>query len=620
MQAGEVFLNIIGVIVLMLPVLVFHLLFFGRSKKTRHLFISFIASQFIFIGIALILSLIGLFYAWLVFLLYIIIVVVLHFFLRKRKNIGSAEWQWSDLVMGVIFSVFTFLFQIIYGFVFGPDTYSRYLTWGSVIASTHALPSVIVNGLIYQPVFSPPVNYLYISFLFSLFQSVNEQLLYCLPVFFAGMLVFLLMSWAREQKIGYAKYIIVLVLISSVSFLADFKTLGTEIYLITAFTVAFYFLQQYLMKRAMSSLLFMTLALGFASLIKMNGMFLSLLFFLVLFVELLIREKHKVKRLLSIIGLFLVTHVLSIVWFVRNTVLFQNPFYRQLYQYFPGPWNEYHRIAAQMYEEGVLAGAEQFKFSVSKIVSMHLAEFPVLLIVLLVALFVLWRVVMRKKVKSHEWIALISTGCLLVFMVFGYLHLPRVIPRYQFPFFGVFALITAIVFYFVVEFMVKRFRLEKKSFFGFFLSSGRSNLNRLLFALVIIGLVLVLVFSSQIKNEQENPIYGYFSSRNIQDITYFGVSEPYTTWKLNIQGYETKANLYHEVLGLDALDFDSKDAEYILGYFDDHDIEYVLMQKQYPLYFINREMAKPVGVLEEAGVLQVELETDGFILWKIRKG
>ncbi len=423
------FLTLFSLIILTIPIFVFHIITFGKSRNFFHITISILVTEYTTITVMEFLGFVEWFDGLLIFLTAIGILVLIGFYIHKNRQLvnnisnKSVIMENSSFMYILLFGLFLFFLQKNAFPPFLGDSYIAYLPWAKTIALDHFIPAYDINSSFYT-VSYPPLAYTKIAFLFSILGSFSESISSAMPLFYACLTIFILIGWAKEKSIN--GFLVLIPLIFSLTFLYDGRSVLQEPPLILFFTVSFYFMFKYLESKDNFSLVLLSISLSLSVMTKYSGF----LIFIVFFIFLLSKYHLIQKRYLL---LFILLQLPWIVWLTRNLLYYDNPFY-PLFS-FISPHNpvtvaisKYAQYMSMHTTSTHLASSTFKEFVINTLIGFPCIIFAIIYFI--------------KKYKDIEVKFFISI--FVIYFIVLNVSGNRYLDRYFFPFIGLFAFFAAI--------------------------------------------------------------------------------------------------------------------------------------------------------------------------------
>lgn len=336
-------------------------------KKTGDIRLSFFEA---FIGInfitatgLLIFGMFGIFNrASIIALIFILVLLIC----KSRYFIhGVGNYVWIYLLIPIT----ALGFMLLRGFFIG-DVYYHWLPFARAITTSGTLPD-FVNFNWFSVM---PYQSLLFAATFSLFGTLNQFANIWVPFLFCASTLILLLRWGREWGFSKDYQIFIAILFLSNAGLQFFGSwnLMQEPLVLFFSTAFFYFFHRFYDSHKIRDLVFVLASLSLAVFSKFNA-----IFFLLFLVPLFFQNKH--KKLFFSLSLVLFAHV--IFWFIRNYVVYGNPFFPILNSFFSGQYSQWYNqifdYAHHNFSPYPTLGS-RFKFILSGL----LEEYPYILLAL----------------------------------------------------------------------------------------------------------------------------------------------------------------------------------------------------------------------------------------------
>ena len=418
--------NVEGLVSLLIIPIAGHLIIYRRSLSFKHIMISIFISNYVLVGLMLVLGLAGLFYIWLLLPLALILFYLLGLILRKLSWIDLAEGtQFSKMHLVILLCLIAFLlFQSqLLPHDFSADTYGKYLGNAREISSEHKIPSVNLDTLEHSHISRPPIAMLYNAYIFSLLHP-DEQLARGMPIYFTILTLILLMAWGYEEKGKDASIVVPVVVLGSIYFWKTSLAVMQEPSLLFFCTLSFYCLNKYLTDRCLLHLIALIGSLTLGLLSKDSMLLVSGLIFVSLFFF-----SNTKKEPVSIIGYGLLFSFPVLLWYSKNYYIWGNPVFPLFDNIFKSKLYEYTSLSSKITSPILKANA----VPLSRFLSQFVTTFP---------LFALWGLYsVRNWRKGYIKIISITFSLTLIYLMVSGM---RWLPRYLSHFVGVYAVCAGI--------------------------------------------------------------------------------------------------------------------------------------------------------------------------------
>lgn len=260
-----------------------------------------------------------------IFVIYLVVIATLSllnfkkFILLKKNSIHKPNKNGLIIVIAVLPFLF---FSLIYVLSF-PELYVDSLIYvaeyAKVIFNQKTIPFIAGGpsgiGLSFN---YPPAFQMLGVFVYSFIGNENITFLRLLPLIIFIFLISLVYKWSEELFKKRSLIILSIILfISLPSLILHSRVSSIYIYLAFQFSLAFYFLQKFLIKKDKNYLFLSTIFGGFAALTSYLGL---LYLFLLLFVFNLKSKYSKAFLIASILFFFIIAP-----WYLRNLIVLGNP-------------------------------------------------------------------------------------------------------------------------------------------------------------------------------------------------------------------------------------------------------------------------------------------------------
>ncbi|RMF06294.1 hypothetical protein D6764_02555 [Candidatus Woesearchaeota archaeon] len=413
-------LSILSGFLLGVPLIAFYAGGKRKSLDAHTLAEAIVISHFLMSSTILLTALLGIFNGWAV----LILSSISAFYLGKKsrsktKNLRK-ETRKFITIAATGFIVFTIVVQNISPVTVTLDGYQRYLPWAKIMAESHSIPGVIERGdgpvPEYITISSPHLLYGFLAVVFSAFGSYSDGLIAGVPLYFSLLALIFLLCWAEEEKKGSSAFIMPL-LLGSYAYLLNFHSMLQEVPLFLYFSIGIFMIKKLSQDKSIRTASLLGAASALTTHTKYNGLIFSAIAFMSI---LFLVKKHRMKAAMS----FMLFHIPTLIWLVRNYIIFNNPFYRQLFKYFPGKWNYARKLRP--------VGTKSSYIPPLRFVKNLIVEYPPIVLALAAVLA-------KRKDKSIIITALVIALNILFIPLIG----ARLLVRYIEPFFGVLSVLAA---------------------------------------------------------------------------------------------------------------------------------------------------------------------------------
>jgi hypothetical protein len=414
-------------VLLIIPV-VFHLIAFRKSIRFIHILTSILVGNFILAFVAEIAGLAHFFDAKIILLLSLLIAGVSGYWINKKgifykENITGNNISKTSILLVMGFAIFIFLYQKNTFPPFTPDTFAGYLSWARIIVNEGAIPAFHLETNSYYTIHLPPLLYINIAFLFSLFGEYIGSIAAAIPLIYLCLFVFMITNWG-EEYVHAGRGVSLLILLSlllapSTNFLYLGSRVLQEAPLLFFATASFYLLFKYLRTKETIFLVLLSISSALMSLTKYSGLMISAILFCMLII--VTRDKKEIQKIFVIFPLI---HIPNILWAIRNLYFFNNPVYPAFGSIFK---NIYLGPAP------ILPIEWGYQYSFPEMFALLFITFPAFIF----TIFYMFR--NRRNVEVQYVIT-----CFIIFLVILYISRWRLLVRYLYPFLGIFALYAGI--------------------------------------------------------------------------------------------------------------------------------------------------------------------------------
>ena len=428
--------TILALLILLIVPMVFHLIAFKKSIGFIHILTSILIGTFILAVIEEITGLFSFFDGRIILAMSLLISAFSGYVVNKKgifENVTSYNVSKTSIFLVVGIVIFCFLNQKNMFPPFSPDTFSRYIPWAVIIANEHSIPAFHLVSSEYY-IFYPPFLYSTIAFLFSLFSGCFDSLSAAIPILFTGFFVLLVANWGDEYGHDVPFFVLLSLLFS---YQSTFRLLSCgyvlqEAPLLFFTTASFYLLFKYLRTKETIFLVLLSISSALMVLTKDSGLIISAMIFCALIIG--TRERGKIYRIITIFPLLSIP---SIVWHIRNFYFFRNPIYPTLQSFFKPTDIVYSIEFENAYQTigfpvGIPVPAYQYSFPEMS-VQFVIFAFPAFV-------FTLFYIFRNRKRYEAQFTAIFF----MIFLIFMYISDWRLLVRYFYPFFGIFALFAGI--------------------------------------------------------------------------------------------------------------------------------------------------------------------------------
>ena len=248
---------------------------------------------------------------------------------------------------------------------FAGDATNYWLPLGKEIVLQHKMPDLALNLPNFSTSRGPLLQLLFaLTFIFFPFKEI---FVFWIPILFVFLTVLLLYQWAKDKNLD-KKYLLfaVLLFLANPIFLKNGWNILQESPLLFFFTGFFYFLEKYQKNRSSLNLLLIFISFVLAFVSKESAVFLSIPLIIFFFKYKFYQDKKFVFILLTFSPL--------IIWFLRNYLIFDNPFYPFLSSFFKGRYFAIDQRALQFKIAPVVY--ENYKTAIFVVIKKLLLYFP----------------------------------------------------------------------------------------------------------------------------------------------------------------------------------------------------------------------------------------------------
>jgi hypothetical protein len=315
-------------ILLTIPI-VFHLVAFRKSIRFIHILTSILVGNFILAVVSEIAGLAHFFDARIILVLSLLIAGVLGHWINKKnifsnENIAGNNISKTSILLVLGFAIFIFLYQKNTFPPFTSDTFGGYIAWARIIVNEGLIPAFYFETNHRYTIYTPPLLYTTIAFLFSFFNEYVDSIPAAIPLLYSCFLVFLLTNWGREYRDRCVPLFILLSLVLAPA--PYFLNMGSRVLqeapLLFFTTASFYLFFKYLRTKETIFLVLLSISSALMSLTKYTGLMISAMLFCMLIIG--TREKKELRKILMIFPLILFP---GILWAIRNLYYYINPVY-----------------------------------------------------------------------------------------------------------------------------------------------------------------------------------------------------------------------------------------------------------------------------------------------------
>ena len=410
-------------ILLIIPI-VFHLVAFRKSIRFIHILTSVLVGNFILAFVSEIAGLAHFFDAKIILILSLLASGVIGYLVNKKnifdnENIIGNNISKTSIFLVIGIAIFLFLFQKNLFPPFTPDTVTTYLPWARTIVNQGSIPAFDVSCWRYV-VHYPPFLYTTIAFLFSFFGGYFDSIAAAIPILYSCLFVFLITNWGEEYAgRGTSFFIIFSLLLAPYYFTYYSIQVLQEAPILFFATASFYLLFKYLRTKETIFLVLLSISSALMSLTKDSGLLISAMLFCILIIG--TRERKEIHKIFMIFPLI---HIPNILWAIRNFYYFNNPVYPTLRSIFKN--SIYSNLTCKL-------PFYLYPVSPQEMAIHFFIAFPAFIF----TLFYMFR--NRRKIEVQY-----TAACFVIFLIFLYISGWRLLPRYLYPFLGVFALYAGI--------------------------------------------------------------------------------------------------------------------------------------------------------------------------------
>ena len=412
-------------ILLIIPI-VFHLAAFRKSIRFTHILTSILVGNFILAFLAEIAGLVHFFDAKIILVFSLLIAGALGQWVNKKgifckENITGNNISKTSILLMMGFAIFIFLYQKNTFPPFTPDALQAYLPWARIIVNENSIPTFHFETNAYYTIYSPPLLYTTLAFLFSLLGNYIDSIAAAIPLFYLCSFVFLLTNWGEEYSgRGVSLFILLsLLLTPSSTFLYIGSRVLQEAPLLFFTTATFYLLFKYLRTKETTFLVLLSISSALMSLTKYAGLVISATLFCMLIIG--IREKKELRKILMFFPLI---HIPSILWSIRNLYFYNNPVYP---------------LFGDIFKNIYLGAASIVPFAGGYIYS-YPEKFIPFFLTFPAFIFTIFYMFRNRKNVEVQYIAVFF----VVFLIFLKISGARLLVRYLYPFLGIFAVYAGI--------------------------------------------------------------------------------------------------------------------------------------------------------------------------------
>lgn len=585
---------VVGFFLISLPVLVFHITLFGRSKKFNHILCSLIVGMYISVTVDILLGVFHFFYRELVIALPVTLSFVTAYSFKK-KNLrvpASRTISLDSVVVSLAYCVLLVFYVYVTCFSkLPPDTMGNYLLWGRIIAEENYIPAEYLYNNPHYLIGLPPLIYVHIASLFSVTPDYID-IGYSISLFYAFFTIFLVMNWSPKKL---APLLSALLLGSNLLFFESFTGILQEGPLLFYTTVSFFCLLKYIKERSTFYIMILAASCALAAVTKHSGMLLSLLFY----VSLVIIDRKKFFR---ITALFAVMHIPLAVWLIRNYIFIENPFYPFFHHFFKGKYYEL------LPKEGFNVARLNIEIYSAKSLKRYLISFLWSFPLLILAFH---NVITNYKDAGRKIV-------LYIFVILCIITVPLSRPnmRYIFPFFGVLSYYAGLTLLRIVEWnWLSRLHVVET------LSRIITEINnhRYVVVAVLFCFGAVSVITPCCTEGGEWAILDYLKKHEESDeFIIFGTGSKVLWWYGGYTVLEPRSYAFR-ILNNKRIELDQP-SEYYYDLFCRLNITYVYDN---PHNFMNEvtygELKEIVSLIEKDEHFQLVCESDGIRLWKVKE-
>ncbi|MBR9706004.1 hypothetical protein GOV14_03150 [Candidatus Pacearchaeota archaeon] len=298
---------ILGVGILLITPLLFHLSVFGSDAEFIKILTSVLVGEFVLTSYLVLFGIIGIFdWKWILLASLITALGVGKLVMGEKIGDGTRIYSFS-LIMSMLFIFFILIIQE-YTFPGGISLWADF-PWARIIVREGLIPPFHL-GTVYYAISKPPFLYSHVALLFSFQRNFGVDITRSISIFYTFFTVLLLMNWSRE----YGRFIPFFAFISLFGIWPLFVQFSSwsieEVPLLFFITASFYLLFNYLKTEQDTHLLLLGMTLSLAMLTDIT----AYLIFLIILGGLLLKSRARKK----IIFLFSVLSIPTMLWVSRN--------------------------------------------------------------------------------------------------------------------------------------------------------------------------------------------------------------------------------------------------------------------------------------------------------------
>jgi hypothetical protein len=593
-----------GVFLLILPSLVFHITLFRWSRKFNHLLCSIVAGLYTAAAVDVLLGVFHYFHGGLLLGLSLFLSFTCAFYLKKRDIIIPDSHEPSFESVYIALGFVSLLIIYVYLTCFSklpPDSMRAYLPWARIITNEHYIPATYMENNRYFFIGLPPLAYVQVASLFSLFNNFYMETGYSPSLFYAFLTIFLVMNWYRGKK-PLVPLLSALMLGTNLLVFEVFAGILQEGPLLFYTSVSFYCLSRYLKENHTFYIVILAASCSLGALTKQSGMLLSLLFYLAIIIA--VRSKIVFAQVTLF---FFLTHLVVAAWLLRNFFLIGNPLFPYFNRYFESAYSS------------IIPGA-QFRLSRLNIFS-NLGEHAITnlrryLINILSSLPLIilggYNVVSRIKNKEQK----IFTVMFVIFFI-ATLSMSRPNIRYILPLFGVLSVYVGEGLQKIVE-VLGRVHLNISGFLTLVLSVVSKNKYIFLILLLFFDVLAIILFPCVMEGGEWDILEYLQEHEEPTDFYILGVASKTLIWYGGYSVFEPRDRSLRILIG-DRIPF-KENSEYYYELFSALNIKYVYDDPYGPIndkeYEEFNKIVKKIEKDEEH--FQLVCESEGRRLWKVK--
>jgi len=306
----------------------------GALKKKPNFFLESTDLVIIFFYylffVLLILSLVGIFKSYCIVVSLIIFLICLLLFRKRIRTIPTK----TLLKCGLLFIITSFVFIgcFLFNGEFSGDAIRDWLPLSREITRQSAMPNLLLSS---PQFFTSKAPFLPLLFAGTFtFLPFNEIFVFWIPVLFSFLTLLLLYKWCKLKNIKreYRGFILLLFLASPLILTWGWNLVRAPLVLFF-FVAFFYYFEKYKKEKGLLDFILLTLSLVLAIASEETGLLLIIPFSFVFFKKSFLGMTKK----FLVIGMALP----MIVWWIRNYLIFDNPIFPLLNDFFKGRYYEF---------------------------------------------------------------------------------------------------------------------------------------------------------------------------------------------------------------------------------------------------------------------------------------